>query len=51
MKGRNRFVDGVVNFKIILKQAFKKGHVGLGPVFDFCGSGSEPSSYLKAGGI
>jgi len=51
VKGRNRFVDGGVNFKIILKQALEKGHVGLGPVFDFCGSGSEPSAFVKAGGI
>jgi len=51
VKGRNRFVDGGVNFKIILKRALKKGHVGLGSVFDFCGSGSEPSGFVKAGGI
>jgi len=51
VKGRNRFVDGGVNFKIILKRALKRGHVGLGPVCDSCGSGSETSCFVKAGGI
>ena len=30
MKGRNRFVDGGVNFKIILKRVLKKGACGTG---------------------
>jgi len=51
VKGRNRFVDGCVNFKVILKRALKRVHVGLGTMFDFCGSGSEPSVFVKAGGI